>query len=70
MVAVSQPYDEPSAAHRPDAVTDAVREDDLERVLRQVPRGALALCGLMVAITMIGWLAVYFGVFIPRGPVS
>jgi hypothetical protein len=63
-------YTEPSAAARPGNVGDAVKEDDLQRVLKDVPRGALALCGIAVALVLIFWLAIYFGIFLPRGPVS
>lgn len=63
-------YDEPSAADRPEDVSDPVREADLERILQEVPRGALALSGIAVGIMLICWLAIYFGVFIPRGPVG
>jgi Cytochrome c oxidase subunit IIa family len=61
---------EPSAADRPQNVADSVGEDDLQRVLNDVPRGAFALCALAVALVLIFWVAIYFGVFLPRGPVS
>jgi hypothetical protein len=63
-------YPEPSAAARPQDVADDVREDDLQRVLQVVPRGAFALCAIAVALLIIFWLAIYFGIFLPRGPVS
>ena len=63
-------YDEPSAATRPQDVSDPVSEADLERVLTDVPRGALVLCAIAVALLLAGWLAIYFGIFLPRGPVS
>jgi len=63
-------YAEPSAAARPYDVADDVREDDLERVLEDVPRGALALCVIAVALVLLFWLAIYFGIFLARGPVS
>lgn len=63
-------YDEPSAADRPEDVADSVLEADLERVMADVPRGAFALAGWAVAILMLLWLLIYFGVFIPRGPVN
>ncbi|HKQ84669.1 MAG TPA: cytochrome c oxidase subunit 2A [Steroidobacteraceae bacterium] len=63
-------YVEPSAADQPQNVADSVGEDDLQRVLHDVPRGAFALCALAVALVLIFWLAIYFGVFLPRGPVS
>jgi Cytochrome c oxidase subunit IIa family len=61
-------YGESSAANR--SVADPVTEADLERVLTEVPRGALALCIIAVALLLACWLAIYFGVFLPRGPVS
>lgn len=63
-------YEEPSAADRPVNVADPVLEADLERVLKDVPRGALVLCGIAVLLMLLAWLAVYFGVFLPRGPIS
>lgn len=63
-------YDEPSAADQPRNVADDVSEADLERVLREVPRGTFALCAIAVAILLALWLAIYFGIFLPRGPVS
>lgn len=65
-----QAFDEPSAASNPAQVEDEVYEADLERVLQTVPRGAVVLCGLAVGLMLVAWLAVYFGVFIPRGPIS
>ncbi len=43
---------------------------DLERALKKVPRGAFALCGVAVGILLACWLAIYFGLFLPRGPIS
>ena len=47
-----------------------VREADLERVMGVVPRGAAALAGTAVVIILLGWLLIYFLVFLPRGPVN
>ena len=44
--------------------------DDLERVMRDVPRGAFALAALAVRVLLVAWLLVYFFVFLPRGMVS
>ena len=63
-------YLETSAADQPQNVADSVKEDDLQRVLKDVPRGAFALCAIVVALVLILWLAIYFGIFLPRGPVS
>jgi hypothetical protein len=50
----------------PDAAEDAA----LERVMREVPRGALALSGLTVGLLLLAWLYVYLFVFLPRGMVG
>lgn len=64
------PYDEPSAAERREDVEDTVREDDLDRVMTVVPRGAMALAAITLGVLMLFWLLIYFGVFVPRGPVN
>ena len=38
--------------------------------LEAVPSGALALAGVAVGLLLLAWLAMYFFVFLPRGPVS
>ena len=43
---------ETSAASRAQDVGDPVRESDLERVLKDVPRGALAISVLVVALLL------------------
>lgn len=70
MSSFDHPSDQPSAAQQPGDVSDPVREDDLERVMDEVPKGALALSAAALALLMVSWLAIYFGVFIPRGPVN
>ena len=42
----------------------------LERVLREVPRGALALSGLTVGLLLQCWFLIYAFIFLPRGMVS
>jgi hypothetical protein len=49
---------------------DNITEADLDAVMRQVPKGALALSGIAVLFILIGWFYVYFFVFIPRGTVG
>jgi len=34
------------------------------------PRGALVVAGLAVAVLFFGWLAFYFLLFLPRGPIG
>ena len=53
----------------PEDVTSA-DEAQLERVLAEVPRGAMALSGISLALLLLAWLAIYAFVFLPRGPVS
>lgn len=45
-------------------------DDDLERAMEDVPRGAFALAALTVGLVLGAWLVVYFFVFLPRGMVS
>jgi hypothetical protein len=47
-------------------------EDDarLERVMREVPHGALALAAVAVGLLMIAWILIYLFVFLPRGTVG
>ncbi len=49
-----------------------VRGDDeaLERVMAEVPRGALALSGLTVGLLLLAWFLMYALVFLPRGTVG
>ena len=53
-----------------DRQQDSVSQADLDRVLLEVPRGAFMLCALALALLVICWLAIYFGIFVPRGPIS
>ena len=42
----------------------------LESVMREVPRGALAVAALTVGLTLVAWLLLYALVFLPRGTVG
>jgi len=44
-------------------------DQDLETLARRTPRGAVAVCGLAVAIVIGIWIAFYFLAFLPRGMV-
>lgn len=54
------------------AVSDETGEDSAlpDAVMREVPKGALALSALTVGLLVVAWFVVYFFVFLPRGPVS
>ena len=51
-------------------VGDAFDDSALERVMREVPRGALALSGLTVGLLLLAWFLMYALVFVPRGMVG
>lgn len=51
-------------------IDDGIAEADLERVMREVPRGALALAGLTVGLLLLAWFLMYALVFLPRGMVG
>ena len=51
-------------------VADIIDEAALERAMRDVPRGALVVSAIAVALLMVGWFFVYFFIFLPRGMVG
>lgn len=51
-------------------MAESTEEDQLDRVLQEVPRGALALAGIAVGLLMLTWLMIYLFVFLPRGAVG
>jgi hypothetical protein len=54
----------------PRNVSPEVSEADLERAMREVPRGAFALAALTVGLLILCWFLMYALVFLPRGTVS
>ena len=62
--------DQPSAADAPSEVADHVDEAALAQVMRVVPLGAAVLAGTTVALLVIGYLAIYLLIFLPRGAVG
>jgi hypothetical protein len=48
----------------------AIDDATLERVMREVPKGALALSGLTVGLLLLAWFLMYALVFLPRGMVG
>jgi hypothetical protein len=59
-----------SASDVPPEVPDQVDEAALAEVMRVVPLGAGVLAGTAVALLVLGYLAIYLLVFLPRGPVG
>jgi hypothetical protein len=74
---VAQPWGKPmisadqsSASGVPPEIPDQVDEAALTEVMRVVPLGAGVLAGTAVALLVLGYLAIYLLVFLPRGPVG
>jgi hypothetical protein len=61
---------EPSTADVSSEAVDQVDEAALAQVMRVVPLGAGILAGAAVALLVIGYLAIYLLVFLPRGAVG
>lgn len=57
-------------AGRHDYASDAEELERLEAALEEVPRGARALALIAVGLLLVGWLGLYFLVFLPRGTVG
>jgi hypothetical protein len=62
--------DDPSTAEVPSEAADEVDEAALAQVMRVVPLGAAVLAGTTVALLVIGYLAIYLLIFLPRGVVG
>jgi hypothetical protein len=62
--------DQASAADVPSEVADQVDEAALTEVMRIVPLGAGVVAGAAVALLVIGYLAIYLLIFLPRGAVG
>ena len=55
---------------RHDYAGDTDELERLEAALEHGPRGAVAVSLIAVALLMVGWLGLYFLVFLPRGTVG
>jgi hypothetical protein len=59
-----------SAAHLPENVAAPIGAQAAAEALKGGPRGALLMAAVAVGLMFIGWLAFYFLLFVPRGPVG
>jgi hypothetical protein len=59
-----------SAAALPEHVAAPMSADAAAEALKDGPKGALLVAGIAVALLLAGWLAFYFLLFLPRGPVG
>jgi hypothetical protein len=66
MTAANQPSDADASSE----VADQVDEAALGEAMRVVPLGAGVVAGVAVALLVIGYLAIYLLVFLPRGGVG
>ena len=53
-----------------DHASDAEELERLEAAMDETPRGAIIIAGIAVGLLLIGWLGLYFLVFLPRGTVG
>jgi hypothetical protein len=67
---VVEPEQNSSAAHAPEHVAPSVPVEAAKEALKHGPRGALIIASVSVSLLILGWLAFYFFLFIPRGSVS
>jgi hypothetical protein len=58
----------PSGAH--DYSSDSEELERVDSAMGETPRGALYVSAISVALLLVGWLILYFFVFIPRGTVG
>ena len=59
-----------TAAHLPEYVAAPIGSDEAAEALRIGPVGALVIASVAVALLLIGWMAFYFLLFMPRGPIG
>lgn len=58
----------PAGLH--DYASDAEERQRLEGAMDETPKGALAVSLIAVGLLLVGWLGLYFLVFLPRGSVG
>ena len=64
--------DEPqqTAAPLPEHVAAPIVSDEVVDALRNGAAGALLVASIAAGLLFIGWMAFYFLLFIPRGPIG
>ena len=55
---------------RHDYASDPEELERLESSMDESPRGAILVSAIAVALLLLGWLWVYFFIFLPRGTVG
>jgi hypothetical protein len=59
-----------SPADQPEHVVAPIGPDEAAEALKNGPIGALVVASIAVGLLFIGWLAFYFLLFLPRGPIG
>jgi hypothetical protein len=59
-----------SPTDSPDHVAAPIGGEDAARELSNGPIGALFVASVAVGLLFLGWLAFYFLLFMPRGPIG
>jgi hypothetical protein len=59
-----------SAADGSEHVAASIGPDDSAEALKNGPIGALVVSAVAVGLLFIGWMAFYFLLFMPRGPIG
>jgi len=59
-----------SAAASPEHVAAPIDSDAAWEALKHGPRGALFVAAISVSLLLVSWLAFYFLLFLPRGPIG
>ena len=67
-MAIDEPHH--SAAARPEHVAAPIGADEAAQALRNGPVGALVVASIAVALLFVGWMAFYYLLFLPRGPIG
>ena len=66
----NSPGQHSSAAASKQNVAEPIDAEAAIAALKHGPRGALLLASLSVGLLFVGWLAFYFFLFMPRGPIG
>jgi hypothetical protein len=59
-----------SAPGRPEHIAAPIGAEAAAETLRNGPIGALVVAAIAVGLLFIGWMAFYFFLFLPRGPIG
>jgi hypothetical protein len=65
---LNEPHE--TAAHLPKHVAAPIGSDEAAEALQNGPVGALLIASVAVGLLLIGWMAFYFLLFMPRGPIG